>query len=530
MRKPNGSRFLILLVVLVGGTAVLALSLIPLTNAAPQDVNLVDAFPGITFNTPVDIANAGDGRLFIVEQAGVIRVATLDVPATSAPIFLDISSRVNSGGERGLLGLAFHPDYASNGYFYINYNTSIDEQLYTRISRFSVTANPNTADPASELILLQLAQPFANHNAGDLEFGPDGYLYFGLGDGGSGGDPDERAQNINVLLGKMLRIDVDGGGIASDCGSSSNYTIPADNPLVGQAGCDEIWAIGLRNPWRFSFDRQTGDMFIGDVGQQALEEIDYQPAGTGDVNWGWDIKEGTGCHEPSTGCDSTGLTDPIYEYGHSNGRCSISGGFVYRGSQYPALYGRYFYADFCTGEVWSLTPDSGDWNGNLTNALIANTGQIATFGEDTNGEVYLATFGGGVVYRIQDDAPAPILNITKTAPFGVASGEPFTYTLTVGNDGDAPAANLVITDTLPASAGYVSSSNGGTLNGDTVTWDIPSLAAQTAISVHLTVTATQTVTNQNYGVIADGGYRAPWTQPVLTLVGPHIFLPVIIKN
>ena len=190
MRKPIWTRFLICLVVLVGGTAVLALSLIPITNAAPQAVNLVDVFPGITFNIPVDIAHAGDGRLFIVEQAGIIRFAPLDTPAVSALTFLDITDRVSAGGETGLLGLAFHPDYVDNGFFYVNYTTSIDDQLYTRISRFNSTADPNVADPASELILLQLAQPFSNHNAGDLAFGPDGYLYFGLGDGGRGGDPD----------------------------------------------------------------------------------------------------------------------------------------------------------------------------------------------------------------------------------------------------------------------------------------------------------------------------------------------------
>lgn len=530
MRQPNWSRFLILLVVLAGGTAVLAHNLTAITNAAPEDVNLVNAFPGITFNTPVDIANAGDGRLFIVERAGTIRFAALDQPAASAPTFLDITGRVSSGGETGLLGLAFHPNYASNGYFYVNYTTSISGQLTTRISRFSVTANPDAADPASELVLLQLAQPFSNHNGGDLNFGPDGYLYIGLGDGGSGGDPDERAQNINDLLGKMLRLDVDGGGLAPQCGSGANYTIPADNPFVGQAGCDEIWALGLRNPWRFSFDRQTGDMFIGDVGQNAIEEIDYQPAGIGGINWGWDTKEGTVCYEPSTGCDSTGLTDPIYEYGHSNGRCSITGGFVYRGSQYPALAGSYLYADFCTGEVWSLTANSGSWNGALTNTLLADTSQIATFGEDANGEVYLATFSGGI-YRLQDDTPAPILSITKTAPPGVASGEPFSYTLAVNNDGSAPAASLVVTDTLPANASYVTSSNGGSLNGDTVTWNIPSLAAQSAISVNLIVTATQTVINQDYGVIADGGYRAPWIQPVLTLIDPkYLYLPLVLQN
>jgi uncharacterized repeat protein (TIGR01451 family) len=272
-------------------------------------------------------------------------------------------------------------------------------------------------------------------------------------------------------------------------------------------------------------------MFIGDVGQNAIEEIDFQPAGTGGVNWGWDTKEGTHCYEPSSGCDSTGLTDPIYEYGHSNGRCSITGGFVYRGSQYPALYGKYFYADFCTGEVWNLASTSSDWSSGLTNDLIANIDQIATFGEDANGELYLATFNGGVVYRLQDDAPAPVLSIAKTAPFDVASGEPFTYTLTISNDGDAPANNLVITDTLPASASYVTSSNGGSLNGDMVTWNIPSLATQDAISVHLTMTATQTVINQDYGATADGGYRAPWTQPVRTWVDlEHIFFPVIFRN
>ncbi len=528
MRKLNGSRFLILLVVLAGGTAVLTLSFIPISSAAPETVNLVDAFPGTTFNTPVDIANAGDGRLFIVERDGIIRYATLDQPAASAPTFLNITDRIGSGGEGGLLGLAFHPDYANNGHFYVNYTTLVGGQLYTRVSRFSVSANPNAADPASELVLLQLAQPYSNHNGGDLNFGPDGYLYIGLGDGGSGGDPDKRAQNINDLLGKMLRIDVDGGGLAPQCGSSANYTIPANNPFVGTAGCDEIWAVGLRNPWRFSFDRQTGDMFIGDVGQNAWEEIDFQPAGTSGVNWGWDTKEGTHCYEPSSGCDSTGLTDPIYEYEHGNGRCSITGGFVYRGNQYPALAGSYLYADFCTGEVWSLASTNSDWSSGLTNSLIADIGQIATFGEDANGEVYLAGFSDGIVYRIQDDTPAPILSLNKTAPAGVASGEPFTYTLSVSNNGNAAATNLVISDTLPANANYVS---GGTLNSNTVTWNVPNLAASAAISVQFTVTTAQTIINQDFGVIANGGYRAPWTQPVLTLVEPkYVYLPLVLHE
>lgn len=513
---------------LVGGTAVLAHTLIPITNAAPQAVNLVDAFPGITFNTPVDIAHAGDGRLFIVERAGIIRYATLDAPAASAPTFLNITDRISAGGEGGLLGLAFHPDFASNGYLYVNYVTNVGGQLYTRVSRFTVSANSNVADAGSELILLQLAQPYSNHNGGDLNFGPDGYLYIGLGDGGSGGDPDERAQNINDLLGKMLRIDVDGGGSAPQCGSNANYTVPADNPFVDTAGCDEIWAVGLRNPWRFSFDRQTGDMFIGDVGQNAWEEIDFQPAGTGGVNWGWDTKEGTHCYEPASGCDSTGLTDPIYEYGHENGRCSITGGFVYRGSQYPALAGSYLYADFCTGEVWGLSANSGDWNGALTNNKLADIGLIATFGEDANGEVYVAGYSNGIIYRIQDDAPAPILSISKTAPASVTSGEPFTYTLTISNSGSAAATNLVISDTLPAGANYVS---GGTLNGDVVTWAVPNLAAQDAVSVQFTVTAAQTVINQDYGVTANGGYRAPWTQPVLTLIDSNdIYLPLVLRN
>lgn len=529
MRQPNWNRFLILFVVLVGGTAVLAHTLITPTNAAPETVNLVDAFPGITFNTPVDIAHAGDGRLFIVERAGIIRYATLDAPATSAPTFLNITDRISAGGEGGLLGLAFHPDFANNGYFFVNYVTEIGGQLYTRVSRFSVTANPNVASAGSELVLLQLAQPYSNHNGGDLDFGPDGYLYIALGDGGSGGDPDERAQNVNDLLGKMLRIDVNDGGIAPQCGSNANYTVPADNPFVGTAGCDEIWAIGLRNPWRFSFDQQTGDMFIGDVGQNAIEEIDFQPAGTGGINWGWDTKEGSACYEPSSGCDSTGLTDPIYEYGHSNGRCSITGGFVYRGSQYPALAGSYLYADFCTGEVWSLASTSSDWSSGLTNNLIADIGSIATFGEDANGEVYLGTFSSaGVIYRIQDDTPAPILNISKTAPLGVAAGEPFTYTLTVSNSGNAAATNLVISDTLPTNASYV---NGGSLNGNVISWNIPNLAASSFTAVQFTVTATQTVVNQDFGVAADDGYRAPWTRPVLTLVDPkYIYLPLVLRE
>jgi glucose/arabinose dehydrogenase len=380
---------------------------------APLQISLIDVFPGIVdgFNQPVDIAHAGDNRLFIVEKDGIIRIGYLDGEPTAAPVFLDIRDRVEAGpSEALLLGLSFYPYYDTNGYFYVNYTHDKEGQLVTRISRFRVVDGlPDEADPGSELILLEIEQPFGNHNAGDLNFGPDGTLYFGLGDGGDRDDPEDRAQDLTVLLGKMIRINVDPeAGDPPDCGgSSAPYSVPPTNPFVDGSGqnCDEIWAYGLRNPWRFSFDQLTNDVFIGDVGQGQWEEIDFQPAGSnGGENYGWRCYEGNHAYI-TNGCssDAGDYVFPIHEYEHESGRRSVTGGYVYRGNQYPGLHGHYLYADYGTGEIWRLTPGGGDdWTNVLLVSSSDSVGLVSSFGEDAGGELYLAQYAGnGKIYRIQ---------------------------------------------------------------------------------------------------------------------------------
>jgi glucose/arabinose dehydrogenase len=337
---------------------------------------------------PVGIAHAGDGsgRLFLLEKVGRIRVVregTLsDVP------FLVISDRVGSSeSEQGLLGLAFHPGYAGNGTFFVNYT---DLQGNTVVSRFSVSADPARADPASEVVLLTLAQPASNHNGGHLAFGPDGYLYIGTGDGGASGDRFGNGQNGQTLLGAMLRLDVDGG---------QPYTVPADNPFVGNPEVrDEIWAIGLRNPWRYSFDRVTGDLYLADVGQNQYEEVDFQPAGSpGGQNYGWPIMEGSHCYPGDQPCDRAGLSLPVVEYDHGQG-CSVTGGYVYRGREFPLLAGVYLFGDYCSGRIWGLAPGA---DGNWQVAQLAQADlQLSSFGEDEAGELYLVDMGRGELFKI----------------------------------------------------------------------------------------------------------------------------------
>ncbi|NOZ28376.1 MAG: glucose dehydrogenase [Chloroflexi bacterium] len=352
----------------------------------PPSIALEPAFSG--FRQPVYLTHAGDpARVYVVERAGRIRVVeggeVLPTP------FLDITDRVGSGGaEQGLLSVAFPPDFATTGLFYVNYT---DRRGDTVIARYRApNGDPRRADPASEQIILQIDQPARNHNGGQLQFGPDGYLYIGTGDGGRGGDPWGNAQNLGVLLGKMLRIDVAG---------VETYAIPADNPFVDRPGArPEIWALGLRNPWRFSFDRATGDLYIADVGQNRYEEVDVQPANSpGGENYGWDIMEGAHCFEPETGCETEGLVLPVVEYDHTLG-CSITGGYVYRGSRYPALVGVYLFGDFCTGRIWGLLQSpAGTWE--MTELLQSGL-QISTFGEDAEGELYVVHYGDGSIYRI----------------------------------------------------------------------------------------------------------------------------------
>jgi glucose/arabinose dehydrogenase len=357
--------------------------------AAAPPITLRQIVTGLA--SPVGLVHAGDssGRLFIVLQNG--RIVIYDGAALLAQPFLDIRSLVACCGERGLLGLAFHPRYETNGFFFVNYT---DLSGDTVVARYSVSASdPNLADPNSAQIILQIDQPFPNHNGGQLQFGPDGYLYIGMGDGGEGGDPGNRAQNLNLLLGKMLRIDIDRG---------LPYTVPPDNPFSGSTTArNEIWAYGLRNPWRFTFDRATGDLFIADVGQNQFEEINWTPATSrGGENYGWRRMEGAHCFNPASNCNDGSLTLPVLEYGRSDG-CSVTGGYRYRGGIYPSLQGVYFYGDLCSGKIWGATRNAGGtWE---TTQLLDTALSITSFGEDEGGEVYVVNYGGNI-FRIEGPA------------------------------------------------------------------------------------------------------------------------------
>jgi glucose/arabinose dehydrogenase len=328
-------------------------------------------------------APSGNARLFIVEQPGRIRI--VENGQLVATPFLDITSRVVSGGERGLLSVAFHPQYRTNGFFYV-YFTGASGEL--RIERFTVSSNPNQANPTSAKVILTVPHPRSNHNGGLAMFGPDGMLYLGLGDGGGGGDPDLNGQNVNSLLGKLLRIDVNSG---------DPYSIPAGNPFAGRADAKkEIWAFGLRNPWRYAFDRTAGNLYIADVGQDVTEEVNVVASTRPGVNYGWNITEGSNCYNASS-CSKQGIDLPVVEYGHTDGQCSITGGFVYRGSAMPEIAGTYFYSDYCAGWLKSFRYD-----GTATEKRtwsIGSVGLVTSFGEDASGELYL-TSSNGKVYRL----------------------------------------------------------------------------------------------------------------------------------
>ena len=359
--------------------------------AAPSGYMAVRVANGLS--QPVDLtAPPGDtARIFIVEKTGTIRILK-GGQVLSRP-FLDISGLVSSGSEQGLLGLAFHPHYGANGKFYVYYT---DRSGNIHIVEYLVSSNPDSASATSREILSVAHSSYPNHNGGQVVFGPDGFLYTGLGDGGGGGDPLGSGQNLNTLLGKILRIDVDSG---------SPYAIPADNPFLGQAGKrGEIWSYGERNPWRFSFDPANGDLYIADVGQNLWEEVDYEAAGVSGRNYGWNRMEGMHCYSPSTGCDTTGITLPVVEYDHQAG-CSVTGGYVYRGSLHPELAGTYFYGDYCTGIVRSFRIQSGiavdmqDWTQALRTEAGSAMQNLSSFGLDAAGELYLVLLVGEV-YRL----------------------------------------------------------------------------------------------------------------------------------
>lgn len=370
---------------------------------SPVRIQLQQFATGLTRIT--DIVHANDERLFAVLQAGTIRIVQPDGSVLPTP-FLNITSRVNSNGnEQGLLGLCFDPDYATNGWFYVYYINGSSSGT-ARVSRFSVTADPNVADPASEQILLTIPQPYTNHNGGDLEFGPDGYLYISVGDGGSAGDPQNFAQNMNSRLGKMLRIDVHGG---------SPFAIPADNPFVGQSGIlPEIWASGLRNPWRFGFDALTGDMWIGDVGQNAREEVNFWPASNNSgPDFGWRCREGNQNYNTS-GCQpASEFVEPVQVHTTATNQwCSVIGGRVYRGEQFWRLQGRYLYTDYCLGRWFSLRPNEfGGW----VSEQVQPTGSfgISCIGENAQKELFAGDNNAGIIYRVVDQCPQARPQITQ---------------------------------------------------------------------------------------------------------------------
>ena len=371
-----------------------AILLTPLTLAAQQpQIVLQRIVTGL--NLPLDIVHAGDSRLFIVQQRG--QIVIYDGTKVLPTPFLDIRSLVSCCDERGLLGLAFHPAYAQNGFFFVYYTMPNGD---IALARYSVSAaNRDQADSSSATIVLTIPHTeFANHNGGNLVFGPDGYLYLGPGDGGSGGDPHNHAQDLSQLLGKILRIDVD----------TLLYRIPASNPFRNTNGArPEIWAYGVRNPWRFAFDRETGDLLIADVGQDLWEEVDFQPATSiGGENYGWRRMEGNHCYNPATNCQTGSPVTPVIEYSHSEG-CSITGGYRYRGTRYPLMRGIYFFGDYCSGTIWGATQQSdGTWT---RHTLLSTSPKLAisSFGEDVNGELYVADLNGAV-YHIADATPAPL--------------------------------------------------------------------------------------------------------------------------
>ena len=385
-------------------TGTLAPPAAPPPSAPPAGLplKLTQINPGFALSFPLFLtAPPGDtARLFVVEKGGTIRIVDRATNNLLPDPFLAITSLVTTGSEQGLLGLAFDPDYANNGRFYVSYTDKAGNSV---IARYLVSSPASDiAIPTADRVIFTQQQPFENHNGGMIAFGPEGDLYIGFGDGGSGGDPGNRAQNLGLPLGKLLRIDVSDGTPGQPA-----YVVPAGNPCIGQAGArEEIWSMGLRNPWRWSFDRGTGDLYIADVGQGSREEVDVSSVANGagrGTNYGWNIMEGSLCYLPSSGCNMNGLTRPHVDYGHAAGACSITGGYVYRGAAVPALQGTYFYADYCAGFVRSFKMAGGVVTEHADWTALRPNGNITSFGEDAAGELYILTGPQGGLYRIESN-------------------------------------------------------------------------------------------------------------------------------
>ena len=345
-----------------------------------QSINLEEFATG--FTAPVEITHANDSRMFVVQQNGIIKIIQPNGSVNSAN-FLDISSKITYGGERGLLGLAFHPQYSTNGYFFVYYN---DTSGNITVARYTRSSNPDVADAATEKIILNQPKPFDNHNGGSIHFAPDGYLWIVTGDGGSGGDPNNNGQNKNSLLGKLLRLDIN---------STGPYNIPADNPFVGTDGADEVWAYGLRNAWKFNFDTVSGNVMIADVGQGNIEEINRMPITQSGINYGWRCYEGNNAYNTSGCAAQSTMTFPVAAYNHSGGRCSITGGYVYRGLQYPALQGKYIFADYCSTQIGILNNDDS-----ITWSAAFSGNNFSTFGINNQNELFVAAVNNGKIFKV----------------------------------------------------------------------------------------------------------------------------------
>ncbi|MDJ0755895.1 MAG: PQQ-dependent sugar dehydrogenase [Ardenticatenaceae bacterium] len=460
-----------------------ALSLKPIANGFANPLAVVAS--------PLE----NDGRLFVLQKEGGIRV--IDKNGQVLPdLFLDVGSLIGTAGERGLLGMAFDPNFSENGHFYLNYTRKSDGA--TMVSRFTLDSPlANQGNIATEKPIIRIPQDFENHNGGDIHFGPDGYLYIALGDGGSGDDPNNRAQTLSNLLGSILRIDIDEtAGLPADCGQIGSYSVPADNPFVNEAGaCNEIWAYGIRNAWRMSFDRLTGDMYFGDVGQNSREEVNFQPASSsGGENYGWRCLEGNIPTPGVPACTPGGnYVPPIYDYPRTLGN-SVTGGYVYRGESFPRMKGIYIFGDFGSGQLFRSVNDGG-WSTTVAEDLSIS---IVSFDETNEGELLVVDYSGGAVYQIIDELG---LNVAQDGPTVVQNGQQTELSFTVTNVGSAIAPAVVLTNTLPAGVSYVS---GGSWDGSTVTWNLGDLSVGGDTTVSLTVTSTQTYTNSQVFATATG--------------------------